>query len=283
MAKKDFMTLMRDKTVDVRPSLLSVEEHIKSQVVILDQLHNLIPPLTGDELSQLEQNVLKHGVKDPLTIWETTARSAGTGPEETPAYILIDGHNRHQLIQKHQLDFRINLVQFTSLEEVKDYMIAYQLGRRNLTPEQASYLRGLRYNRQKVRRGTNLQSDAPLVNVAQVLAAEYGVSSRTIKRDGEFAAGLEQVDPDTKRNVLAGKLPKSILQPLNKSRILAPTQLINGSNQPNLVGLTPAGATNQIDLLKDQIRRLAKGGLDTSACMELAQKANDLLVLLRSK
>ncbi|GAB3753161.1 ParB N-terminal domain-containing protein [Spirosoma pomorum] len=282
MAKKDFMTLMKEKTVDVRPSLLSAEENIKNQIVVLEQLRDLIPPLTADELNQLEQNVLKHGVKDPLTIWETTADVAGTGSESTPVYVLIDGHNREQIIRKHQLDFRINLVRFASLDETKDYMIAYQLGRRNLTPEQASYLRGLRYNQQKTQRGSNLQSGVAQVNVAEILASEYGVSSRTIKRDGEFAASLEQTDSDTKRKVLAGKLPKSVIQSKNHPELKLSNHSGGGLTSTNSIGLSIKSAKRATDL-KTQIQKLANGDLGLQACSELIKSTNELLALLSTK
>ncbi|WP_375448475.1 hypothetical protein [uncultured Fibrella sp.] len=271
MAKKDFMSLMKEKTVDVRPSLLSAEGNIKSQIVVLEQLRDLIPPLTSDELTQLEQNVLKHGVKDPLTIWETTDTIAGIGSEDVPVYVLVDGHNRNQIIQKHHLDFRINLVRFASLDEVKDYMIDYQLGRRNLTSEQASYLRGMRYNQQKAFRGSNLRAEAPTVNVAETLAAEYGVSSRTIKRDGEFAASLENADPSIKRDVLAGKLPKSAVQ-----------NVTNAGEDESTIDLGSKG-NKRITNLQTQIRKLANSDLTAQSCADLLQKTNELMTLLRPK
>lgn len=282
MAKKDFMSLMKEKTVDVRPSLLSAEENIKSQLVVLDQLRDLIPPLTGDELTQLEQNVLKHGVKDPLTIWETTDLIADTGSDNVPVYVLVDGHNRHQIIQKHQLDFRINLVRFASLADVQDYMIDYQLGRRNLKPEQASYLRGMRYNQQKALRGSNLRADAPALNVAEILATEYGVSSRTIKRDGEFAANLENADPHIKRDVLSGKLAKSALQRVSETDEDSPTKATTLPAHEAITELR--NKTNKRAVaLQNHIRKLANSDLTAQSCGELLQKTSELLTLLRPK
>ena len=282
MAKKDFMTLMKEKTIDVRPSLLSAEGNIKSQIIVLDQLRDLIPPLTGDELTQLEQNILKHGVKDPLTIWETTDTVTGIGSNDVPVYVLIDGHNRNQIIQKHYLDFRINLVQFDSLIEVKDYMIDYQLGRRNLKPEQVSYLRGMRYNQQKAFRGSNLRTDAPAVNVAEILATEYGVSSRTIKRDGEFAASLENAKPTIKRDVLAGKLPKSAAQNASNSGDNLPLEMTGLFTEVIEVG-SKGKSSKRSMVLQNQIRKLANSELTAQSCADLLHKTNDLLTLLLSK
>ena len=281
MAKKDFMSLMKEKTVDVRPSILSAEENIKSQIIVLDQLRDLIPPLTDEELAQLAQNIRKHGVKDPLTVWETTAAMAGTGDSSMPAYVLIDGHNRYRICTQYHLDYRINIVQFGSLADVKDYMIDYQLGRRNLTSEQASYLRGMRYIQQKSMRGSNLQTDGPQVNVAETLATEYGVSSRTIKRDGEFAAGIEKLAPALKRDVLTGKqkLPKTALATLAKTQAAEPLETLDSISEKSPLNNTVTGPAEAVQALKIDIRTLANGRLDKRGCTQLLQKINELLAL----
>lgn len=269
------MSLMKEKTVDIRPSMLSSETTIKTYVVVLDALRDLIPPLTEEEFGQLEQNIRKHGAKDPLMIWETTALIAGLGDTDTPAYVLIDGHNRFRICTEYKLDYRINIIHFDSLTEVKEYMIDYQLGRRNLNPEQVSYLRGMRYLQQKSARGSNLRADVSQVNVAEQLAAEYGVSSRTIKRDGEFAANLGKLDPELKRDVLSGKqkLPRSgSLSPANES------ELNNDS-----LNQAEDRKTKQIEALQNRIKKLVTSTLTQRSCTELIHKANDLMALLSSK
>ena len=271
MAKKDFMSLMKEKTVDVRPSILSAETTIKTHIVILDVLRDLIPPLTHEEFGQLEQNILKHGVKDPLTVWETTQLIAGLGDDDGPVYVLVDGHNRYKICTQFRLDYRINIIHFESLAEVKDYMIDYQLGRRNLTAEQTSYLRGMRYLQQKSARGSNLRAETSQVNVAEVLASEYGVSSRTIKRDGEFAASLEKLDLESRRNVLAGKqkLVRSAAHP--------------SATEDESVSLPESRKSKQIIVLENRIRKLANSILTQRSCIELIHKVNDLMAFLSSK
>lgn len=282
MAKKDFMSLMKEKTVEMKPSVLSAEENIKRQIVVLDQLRDLIPPLTADELELLEQNILKYGVKDPLMIWETTDVIAGLGNLNVGVYVLVDGHNRNQIIQKHSLDYRINIMQFPSIDEVKEYMIDYQLGRRNLTPEQTSYLRGLRYNQQKTRRGRNSGTLEPPTNMAETLATEYGVSSRTIKRDGEFAASLEKLPPETKRDILAGKLPKSAVSKgvsIEEKTSLVTSNMLDSDSDNN----PEDGVLAEIAQIEIQIRKLANGVLNAKTGAKLIKKTNDLLRLIDSK
>ncbi|MDR6561971.1 MULTISPECIES: hypothetical protein [unclassified Arcicella] len=285
MAKKDFMNIMKEKTSDLRPSLLSSEENIKSQIVVLDQLRDLIPPLTVDELNQLELNILKHGVKDPLSIWETTAAIAQIDDSNTPVFVLIDGHNRYDICKKNRLDYRINLLKFASLDEVKDYMIDFQLGRRNLTPEQASYLRGLRYLQQKSMRGGDKFSNEGQQDVSIALATEYGVSSRTIKRDGEFASGLNKLSTDLKQEILTGKqkLPKSTINAISKLETTSPLESIEEiNNQLSKINhpspekqLSP-----QVVKLQSEIREIAKGSLNKSDCESILNRINQLLDIL---
>ncbi|UHG94116.1 hypothetical protein [Spirosoma oryzicola] len=293
--KKDFMSSMKEKTSTLRPSLLSTEENIKNQILVLDKLRDLIPPLANDEYDQLQQNILKHGVKDPLTVWETTPAAAQVDTDTSPLFVLIDGHNRYSICQQYKLDYRINLVRFSTLDEVKDYMIDYQLGRRNLTAEQTSYLRGLRYLQQKSMRGGNRAAENAQGDVAATLGKEYGVSSRTIKRDADFAAGLEKLAPGLKQDVLSGKkkLAKASINAIAKTEITESVQdaddLINGVSAPNVPGekLSKAGEVtskkSQILSLETTIRELATGKLNVQTCAQLIAKTDELRALLRAK
>lgn len=285
MAKKDFMNIMKEKTSDLRPSLLSSEENIKSQIVVIDQLRDLIPPLTVDELNQLELNILKHGVKDPLSIWETTAAIAQIDDSNTPVFVLIDGHNRYDICKKNRLDYRINLLKFASLDEVKDYMIDFQLGRRNLTPEQASYLRGLRYLQQKSMRGGDKFANEGQQDVSIALATEYGVSSRTIKRDGEFASGLNKLSTDLKQEILTGKqkLPKSTINAISKLETTGPLESIEEINSQLSKINHPSPEKQlspQVVQLQSEIREIAKGSLNKSDCESILDRVNQLLAIL---
>lgn len=281
MAKKDFMNIMKEKTHDLRPSLLSSEELIKSQIVILDELRDLIPPLTAEESTQLEQNIVKHGVKDPLSIWETDSTAAGLDQAKTPIYILIDGHNRFSICKKNHLDYRINIMRFASLDEVKEYMIDFQLGRRNLTPEQISYYRGLKYLQQKNTRGGN-QKNGDLLDASVALSQEYGVSGRTIKRDGDFAMGLDKLETGLKQDILVGKtkVAKSTITALGKTLVSKPITNIEELESVVQENLPPVAETLPVNSLQAEIRDLVNKKLDKDACQELITKAQELLLLL---
>jgi hypothetical protein len=84
-------------------------------------------------------------------------------------------------------------------------MIATQLGRRNLTPGQKSYLRGKRYNLEKRQDGghgdqkSGDQNDLP--TTAQRLGEEYGVGEATIKRDAAFANAVDTLEDQVRADI----------------------------------------------------------------------------------
>lgn len=164
------------------------------------EFSSLIPPLTDTEFETLEQSILCDGIRDAIVTWN--------------GYI-IDGHNRYKIAQKHGLQFATIEMQFESIYHVKDWMYVNQLGRRNLTDLQRKKLRGDRYNNSKhihggtganqhtkEQKGQNVLS----ANTAAKIAKDYDVSEKTIKRDGNFATGLEHTTPELKQDILQGKV-----------------------------------------------------------------------------
>ena len=70
-----------------------------------------------------------------------------------------------------------------------------KLHRRNLNPNGASLLRGRIYNRTKKqgKRTDLLPDNLSGSQTIEKLATDYGVTSRTIERDGQFARAVETV------------------------------------------------------------------------------------------
>jgi hypothetical protein len=83
-----------------------------------------------------------------------------------------------------------------------NWIITNQLGRRNLTPEQRSYLRGKRYNLEKRPdeghgdQRSDGQNAHP--NKAEELADEYQVGRATIVSDGEFAEAVDTLEEEVR-------------------------------------------------------------------------------------
>ncbi len=113
------------------------------ELVILEELKVFIPPLTFEELERLEASILQDGCRDELVAWERN-------PQE---YILVDGHNRYGICKKHNIPYAVLVRPFEDMEEVKDFMINNQLGKRNVTEEVKSYFRGLQYSKMKKTHG----------------------------------------------------------------------------------------------------------------------------------
>jgi len=159
------------------------------------EFKSLIPPLSNEEYQQLEANIVADGCRDPLVTWNDT---------------LIDGHNRYEICTKHNLEFSVTCKEFADREEVKEWMILNQLGKRNLNPAQASYLRGLLYNESKKesvgRSGRSFgEANFALPNTAEKIAQETGVSPRTVRNDGQFATALQTLEPEVKAEILTGQ------------------------------------------------------------------------------
>jgi hypothetical protein len=83
------------------------------------EFQELIPPLAGEELAQLESNVIQDGCRDPLVTWNE---------------IIIDGHNRYAICKKHDVAFKIVTMEFADRSHAKEWIIRNQFGRRNLPP-----------------------------------------------------------------------------------------------------------------------------------------------------
>lgn len=197
---KDQMKGLLKNAIEARTN---EKEDIRSKIVIRKEFKELISALDPLELIQLEENILKEGVRDPLILWPVDNE-----------YVLIDGHNRFAICQKHGIDFPFKAISFQDKDEVEVWMVNNQMGRRNLTESQKSYYRGLHYNREK-KQGRRVDltldhSDTKSDPTADRIAKEYNVSPMTIKRDGQYSEGIkliEQENPKLKNEILLETSP----------------------------------------------------------------------------
>lgn len=172
-----------------------------AEIIVDKELKDFIVPLSKEEYSQLEENIIEQGCRDQLIVWETEKGD-----------ILIDGHNRLSICRKHNLPFKTRNLKFSDKEEVKLWILNNQLGRRNLTPDQLSYYRGLKYLSVKKDRGgyENVKSKGQKdISTSERLAEEFKVSESTIKRDAKFTQGLDIIgnsNPALKLKILNGEV-----------------------------------------------------------------------------
>lgn len=92
---------------------------------IKKEFKDLIPPLSQEEFKQLEENCLKEGIRDAIVTWQG---------------FIIDGHNRYEIAQRHGLEYKTIEKAFETENDVIEWMIRNQFGRRNLNNYQRSIL-----------------------------------------------------------------------------------------------------------------------------------------------
>ena len=137
--------------------------------------------LSGDEMSALEQNIVSAGrAIDPIITWQG---------------LIVDGHHRYSVCTEHNLPYTtLPLPEDWTREDVKDWIIDHQSGRRNLAPQEVSYYRGKMFN-------TNKSYGEGL---AERLASEGGVSVRTVRNDGKYAEAMDKLDTEVRDAILSG-------------------------------------------------------------------------------
>lgn len=95
-------------------------------IIVKQELKAYIDPLTADEHEALERSILAEGCRDALVLWGD---------------VLVDGHNRHGICQKHGLPFNtVQNTRFKSMEDVHLWMIEQHLGRRSVSDFQRGVL-----------------------------------------------------------------------------------------------------------------------------------------------
>ena len=165
-----------------------------------------IPPLTFEELNQLEANILQDGrIINPIIVWEG---------------LIVDGHNRFIIAKKHpEIPFTVHETEFANRYEAIIWICKNQLGRRNLTPEQKYYLMGKQYEAEKAAHGGDRKSsdakssslNANLIDSTKTcdrIAEENGVSKDTVIRASKYMKGVEiaeELMPGLKQSILSGQ------------------------------------------------------------------------------
>lgn len=86
-------------------------------------LRDLLPPLTDDEYKQLEKNIVENGFDKNFPIMEWHG-------------FIVDGHNRYSICKKHNIEYVVGTLGYETKDEVMQWMLDIQLGRRNLSPIQ---------------------------------------------------------------------------------------------------------------------------------------------------
>ena len=196
-----------------------------------------IPPLTFEELEQLEKNIVNDGkVINPIIIWKG---------------LVVDGHNRYAILQKHpDIPYTVHEKEFADRFEAIIWICKNQLGRRNLTPEQKYYLMGKQYEAEKAahggdRKSTDAKSSSLKANLIDSsktcdrIAEENGVSKDTVIRASRYMRGVEiaeELIPGLKQSILSGqtKVSKADMHRLAKAAYNDRAQTLQDILHPEL-------------------------------------------------
>ena len=183
-----------------------------SALKIDPEFQGKIPPLTFEELNQLEANILRDGrIINPIIVWEG---------------LIVDGHNRFTIAKKHpEIPFTVHEKEFSSRYEAIIWICKNQLGRRNLTPEQKKYLIGKQYEAEKSSHGETrkeshdengrfhrsyqIDNSGDVKKTCDRIAAENNMSGISVIRAESFAKGVdaaEEAVPGTRQKVLSGEV-----------------------------------------------------------------------------
>ncbi len=195
------------------------------ELKIDQEFQSKIPPLTEAEFEQLKENILADGeVYEPIAVWNG---------------VIVDGHNRWKVIQEHpEIPFKIREMDFADKWAAFEWMYKKQLGRRNLTDEQKTYVIGKMYEARKKTSGGQRANDnaskrdahnGQLVSetdkkshgVSGEIAMELNIGRNTVRRAEHFAKGidaLKEVSPTAAEMVMQGKtnIDKKDVQELSK-------------------------------------------------------------------
>ena len=141
---------------------------------------------------------MRDGIQDPIKIWRG---------------VIVDGHNRYSIAQKHALDFATVEMHFDSRDDAIIWIITNQSGRRNLSAYDrarlALKLKPVFSSKAKIRQGSRTdfyqKSDksCPPSNTLGELAKIAGVSHDTIHKVEIIEA---EASPEIKANIRAGVL-----------------------------------------------------------------------------
>jgi hypothetical protein len=178
-----------------------------SAILIDLEFKNLIPALQDDERIQLETNLVGDGCRDPLTLWNG---------------ILIDGHNRYEICTRNGINFNTVQMQFETREDVIEWIIRNQFGRRNLSNYDRTKL-ALRLEESIQKRAKANQVRKPADSVCQI--SDKQTTAIDTKKE---VAKVAQVSHDTVAKV---KKIEAIAPPEIRQALSAGTMSINQAHK----------------------------------------------------
>ena len=135
---------------------------------VLAELAGLLPPLSGEQLAALEADLLQNGCYSPVIVNEEL--------------VIVDGHNRQSLCEKHGIPYNMAVFAFDDLLEAKQWALDTQKGRRNLDKWELGKI-ALKLKPEieaKAKANMSALPNLPPVDTRKELADSVGLGERTM-------------------------------------------------------------------------------------------------------
>lgn len=215
-------------------------------IQINEELRTYIDPLSAEEYEALEHSLLAEGCRDALVLWGD---------------VLVDGHNRYALCTKHGIEFKtIQNARFTSMDDVRLWMIENHLGRRSVSDFQRGVL--------ALRKKEILQQRQQASQARQAQQAEADLTS-----DGPSSSAppvQPVVIPNRQALARAARLSSNTLGQIEKIHKAAAPELVRAVRSGD-ISINAAAAVAAMPA-EQQVAAAAEG---RKALRELARQARE--------
>lgn len=179
-------------------------------IIVDPRFRDKIPKPSEEERRRLEENILADGyVREPLVLWKGKN-------------ILVDGHNRWDIIQRHsEIPYETVEQEFGNEWDVIAWICRNQLGRRNISKvvydkliqeeHDAIQMANGGDRRSAVFAGNKSVGENPQLKSQEaraVVAHEHGITENAVRSAVEFGRGLDAAEaavPGFKDEVLSGE------------------------------------------------------------------------------
>lgn len=257
------------------------------EIKINPRFKEALPPLTPDQFTGLEEQIVQEGCRDPLVLWDET---------------LVDGHNRLVICQKNNIPFKTESMVFSSEDAAVSWIYKTQLNRRNLKPEETKYYRGKHYEAEKASHGGDRKSSVQNAhlngkpsgqNTSEKLGALYGVDESTIRRDGKYAEALDAIgvhSETAKQKILSGEVTigrqalkdlmqwpdaiESLAKKIDDGTYVKPTSPVNLPTKPPKT-ILPAAIKEDLDIPDEKWNQM---NAELAEKYEVIDEAHDLVI-----
>lgn len=196
---------------------------------------NLSPEMPQEQYDILEEDLVEHGCREPLLIWND---------------YIIDGHHRYNLCHKWEIPFPVLKAQFPSREDTVVWICQQHLKKTYLAEIHRRYLIGKYFNARKTiisREHRGVKPNGRPLNARQLAAVEIGdhfdFSYHTVYKYGVMASAIDRIftkEPELAHRILSGQVKISFenilaVSKLSKEKLRSLNRYLSDSQQDHIL------------------------------------------------